>query len=192
MLFSGYPRYHKFLKTVTTFQHIPAYSGNFHDQRNIQNTFSFIISLIFHVEPWKKDSLESLSTIQYSEIPPSWISPHHVTQTLQFDWSKPIFLHNLINIPCRALQKGSWTILYSKMSAMLDFAKPRDLNNALICYHPYFTCSESLLVHSTLTPSYSSIILHVLLYILQWLRATLQWFYMYSFTFYSDSESLLK
>ena len=39
------------------------------------------------------------------------------------------------------------------------------------------TCALS---HSTLTRSYSSIILHVLLYILRWLRVTLELFVIYS------------
>ena len=62
-----------------------------------------------------------------------WRPPYMVTmQMLQFDWSKPIFLHNFINIPHRALQKGSsesiLTILYSKLSAILNFAKQDDPN----------------------------------------------------------------
>ena len=62
-----------------------------------------------------------------------WRPPYMVTmEILQFDWSKYIFLHNFINIPHRALQKGSLeslsTILYLKMSAILNFTKPRGLN----------------------------------------------------------------
>ena len=65
-----------------------------------------------------------------------WRPPYMVTmQILQFDWSKPIFLHNFLNFPHRALQKGSLeslsTILYFKMSAILEFTKPRGPNAAI-------------------------------------------------------------
>ena len=65
-----------------------------------------------------------------------WRPPYFVTmQMLNFDWSKPIFLHYFINISHRALQKDSLeslsTILYFKVSAILDFNKPRDPNTAI-------------------------------------------------------------
>ena len=81
--------------------------------------------------------------------------------TTQFDWSKPILLHNFINIPHRALQNGSlerlWTMLYYKMSAILNFDKPRDPNASFICYHPCYPSYESLLEHSTCAPIHSTV-----------------------------------
>ena len=74
-----------------------------------------------------------------------WRPPYIVImQMLQFDWSKPIFLHNFTNISHRALQKGSLeslsTILYSKMSAILNVTKPRDPNAVISLVETYF-CS---------------------------------------------------
>ena len=65
-----------------------------------------------------------------------WRPPYMVTmQILQFDWTKPIFLHYFTNIQHRALEKGSLeslsTMLYFKMSTILDFTKPRGLNAAI-------------------------------------------------------------
>ena len=92
----------------------------------------------------QKDSLESLSIIQYFKLSAilDFIKPRGLNAAI---WLvETHFLHNFINIPHRALQNGSLeslsTILYSKLSAILDFIKPRGLNAAIWLVETYF-CS---------------------------------------------------
>ena len=70
-----------------------------------QNLFSFIISLIFNVEPCKMAHWKAYQLCFIPKYPPYRISANHVTQMLHFDWPIPIFLHYFINIQHRALQK---------------------------------------------------------------------------------------
>ena len=107
-----------------------------------KNLFSFIISLIFNVEPCKMARWKANQQCLIPKCPPSWILINHVTQMLPFDWSKPIIHHYFIIISHRALQNGSMeslsTILYSKMFAILNFDKPRDPNVAFWLVKTYF------------------------------------------------------